>query len=610
MYRLMLFLLLGILPLFAQDNIVSVNYYEDQDQLLSVAKVHTSPELFFDKNRLIEHPTFDANVTLWLQIVLTNNSDEPVQKVIKFLDIRLDRMDLYDDNGNIITSMGDRVPFGGRVYKDVQIAIDLEAAPHTTTIRYIRFHNEDRSDLSYILEEKSVYQEALEYKKSVHAFFFGGMVVMLFYNIILYIFIRQKVFLTYIIYHTVLLVVMFYYNGLVSQYYRSDAYDVNGGNVPWILGYMAVILAITFLRDFLDVKKTTPRIDKTLQYFIYLILVMIPSQYIGFLPKQAFVVVMMPLSLYLLAISAYYSFFLRNMLAFFYFLGWITMLVAIVITGLLSLGLVERNDLTSDIFQLGTLIEVTLLSMGLAYRYKLTQEHLARQNSVIQEQAKLASMGEMIRHISHQWRQPLAAINSVTMRMDAEHRQQLLNQEVLEHDLGEIEDLTAYMSKTIQDFNSYFKADKVKKRVHLEAVVNNAYALVESTLERYRIDFNIVNDENEEILVYEGELIQVLLVIFNNAIDALVASEVEKRSLVVRIKQEGSVHLMYIEDSAGGIAKEHLNKVFEPYFTTKFEAQGTGIGLYMSKMIIEESMKGRLSVRNTEMGACFIIELR
>ena len=609
MYKLILFLLLTFTSLFSQVHDVSISYYLEHDVNLSSHEVLIQNDTLFKDNPLSTHTRFGANATVWLQVVLRNDSDSVTHKVVKFLDIRLDRMDIYDEKGQFINNLGDCVPFEHRTYKDVQIAIRLEAQAKETTVRYIRFHNTNRSDLSYLVMDRPTYEEGLLSRKVMHAFFFGGMVVMLFYNIVLYLFVRQRAFLIYILYHSALLGVMLYYNGIVSQYYHPDSFDVNGGNVPWVLTYITVILAIAFLRSFLNTHKETPKLDKTLRYFIYAIVLFIPFQYFKILPIQTIIVVMMPLSLFLLYVSAYYSFVRRNMLAFFYLLGWITMLVAIIITSLLSLGLVVRNDFTADIFQIGTLVEVTLLSMGLAYRYKLNQDQLLQQNRVIHEQAKLASMGEMIAHISHQWRQPLATINSVTMRMDAEHRQKVLERDVLDRDLEEIEEMTAYMSKTIQDFNSYFMADKTKNLCKLAQVVEKSHVLIESTLKRHSISFSIESLDQDEVRIYDGELIQVLLVIFNNAIDALVMCEETSKAIVVKIKQEGNRHCIYIEDNAGGIDPAHLTKVFEPYFTTKFEAQGTGVGLYMSKMIIEESMKGRLTVRNTEVGACFMIEL-
>ena len=318
---------------------------------------------------------------------------------------------------------------------------------------------------------------------------------------------------------------------------------------------------------------------------------------------------MMFLSLFLLYVSGYHSFVLKRKIALFYLLGWIVMLVAIIITGLLSFGYVQRNDFTIYIFQLGIIIEITLLSMGLAYRYKINQEALAESNRLIQEQAKLASMGELLRHISHQWRQPLSEINAVAMKIETEYRRETLDAKKLDENIEAIETITEHMSKTIQDFNSYFRSDKKSITVMPEQVIQKSLNLVKSSLKEHGIETSVVIEPTHSVKVVEGELVQVVLVLLNNARDAIVSKKCEAKWIKVWVREVDAKVLISVEDSGGGIAKENLSKVFEPYFTTKFEAQGTGIGLYMSKMIVEESLGGNLSVSNSRDGAKFIISL-
>jgi len=294
-------------------------------------------------------------------------------------------------------------------------------------------------------------------------------------------------------------------------------------------------------------------------------------------------------------------------LALFYLLGWLVMLIAIILTGLLSMGFIERNDFTAYIFQIGIMIELTLLSMGLAYRYKLNQDALREKNSVLHEQSKLASMGEMMRHISHQWRQPLSEINSVAMKIETEYRRKRLDEVRLDQHIGHIEEITEHMSKTIQDFNGYFKSDKEKALVTLESIVDKSIGLLMSGLSENEIKIEKIISYEKKVSIVEGELVQVLLVLLNNARDAIKSADVKEKWIKIYVAQERSHYIIEVEDSGGGIDEANLSKVFEPYFTTKFESQGVGIGLYMSKMIVEESMGGRLSVSNHVDGAIFKI---
>ena len=284
-------------------------------------------------------------------------------------------------------------------------------------------------------------------------------------------------------------------------------------------------------------------------------------------------------------------------------------MMSVVLTGFISLGLLERTIFTTSMFQMGSLFEITLLSMGLAYRYKLNQDQLSEKTAALHEQSKLASMGEMIRHISHQWRQPLSEINSVVMKIETDYRRKTMNVASLDQSLEQIENITEHMSKTIQDFNAYFKSDKEKSLVDLEDMVNHAVSLVMSGLSNSDIRVEKRVDHHNKVNIVEGEMVQVLLVLLNNARDAIINSKREDKWIKIRIYEEGSKSILELEDSGGGIDDENLTKVFEPYFTTKFESQGVGIGLYMTKMIVEESLGGKLTVANTSNGAKFTIIL-
>ena len=601
----MLFLLLFSLQTQALENETSVDiyYFDDSNSSYDIKDIIKKNNTLFHKKLGVDAVKFHPHVLLWMRIDLHNNSEYYSSKVVKFLDIRLDKMEIYSQKGELLNSVGDMVPFNQRRYKDAQIAIDIE----TEASLYIRFSNVDKSDLTYTVFDKEAYAESIIFKKVIQAFFFGALIIMLLHNAVLYLYIREKSFLFYLLYHTTLLFVMFYYNGLISQYYLPDEYGVNGGNVPGMFTYMSVILAMQFLRYFLSVKSYTPKIDRWLQAFIYINIVLLVLTPFDIVPKNLVIMIMMPLSIFLLFIASYHAFVLKRGLAFFYLLGWLVMLIAIILTGLLSMGFIERNDFTAYIFQIGIMIELTLLSMGLAYRYKLNQDALREKSSILHEQSKLASMGEMMRHISHQWRQPLSEINSVAMRIETEYKRKRLDEVRLDQHIGHIEEITEHMSKTIQDFNGYFKSDKEKVLVTLESVVDKAIGLLTSGLSQSEIKIEKIVLYENKVNIVEGELIQVFLALLNNARDAIKSSHVKEKWIKIYVTQERNNYIIEVEDSGGGIDEANLTKVFEPYFTTKFESQGVGIGLYMSKMIVEESMGGKLSVSNTKHGAKFSI---
>ncbi|SFV66767.1 Putative two-component sensor histidine kinase [hydrothermal vent metagenome] len=608
MLKHIVFILLFFLSLHASAQKVSpkVNllYFNDSNTHYTIKDVlHNSPTLF-TKDLNTSKAKFPAHTSLWLKF---SSRDTHKKQILKFLDIRLDKMSVYTKEGALIYEVGDKVPFNAREFKDAQIALSLDTLGSDKDILYIHFTNEDKSDLSYNTLTKEEYLENTFFKKEFQAFFFGALSIMLLYNFIFYLFLRNQTFFIYIVYHILVFIVMLYYNGMISQYYFPDSYNINGGNVPVFFLYLCVILAIEFLRTFLDIKDYTPRLDKLLRIFIGLIAILLILNPLELTPTHLPTLIMVPLSLLLIFTSAYHSFVLKRKVALFFFLGWLIMLLAIIVTAMLSFGLIVRNDFTSYIFQLGVLTEVTLLSLGLAYQYKMAQEELLKKSEILHKQSKLASMGEMLANISHQWRQPLSEINAVAMKIDADYYQKVLTQETLESDLQRIEGITHYMSETVESFNSYFKKDKHRQDTSLKEILQNVLTLLSGSLND--IDIKITSQEYSTLNVHKNELTQVILVILNNAIDALLENKIINKTITINIKKEEQKHILEISDNAGGIKTDNVEKVFEPYFTTKFKSDGIGIGLYMAKMLVQESLNGSLTLKNINNGAKFTITL-
>ncbi len=230
------------------------------------------------------------------------------------------------------------------------------------------------------------------------------------------------------------------------------------------------------------------------------------------------------------------------------------------------------------------------------------EKHLFHQN-------KLAAMGEMIGNIAHQWRQPLSQINSSVLVIDDILDDNNFKNIKLEEKLSEIESLTKYLSNTIDDFKDFFAQDKQKRIFNLRSTVEKALHIVRGNLQKHRVDTLLFIDENITYDSYENELQQVMVVILNNAKDAFIERNTFSPIIKISLEKEDNFYILTVCDNAGGMTKAVKEKIFEPYFTTKHKSQGAGIGLYMSKKIIHDSLNGELSVTNSELGACFKIKL-
>ena len=240
-----------------------------------------------------------------------------------------------------------------------------------------------------------------------------------------------------------------------------------------------------------------------------------------------------------------------------------------------------------------------------------------RQQNILAQQSKMAAMGEMIGNIAHQWRQPLSTITTTATGIKLQKQMDILDDEFLVQGLTGINNSAQYLSRTIDDFRNFFKTNKDKIEFNVEDAINKSLSL--SSAQLYNLQIEIIKDiENVKLSNYENEFIQVIINIISNAKDELIKKDTHFKKIIF-IKSYINNKSLYIniKDNAGGVPKELLNRVFEPYFTTKHQSQGTGIGLYMCKEIIEKNMGGVLKVENSTYtyndihfkGACFIIEL-
>ena len=224
-------------------------------------------------------------------------------------------------------------------------------------------------------------------------------------------------------------------------------------------------------------------------------------------------------------------------------------------------------------------------------------------------QGRQAAMGEMLGNIAHQWRQPLNIVGLIMQDLQDAQVHGQLTTEYLDKSVRRGMDVIQHMSQTIDDFRGFSRADKEKQTFFLNEIVDRVLSFVEAGFRSNHIAIDVKMPEAVEANGFSNEFAQVLLNILNNAKDALLDRRTPAPKLAIRVFKDQGRSVVTIADNAGGIADGDLDRVFDPFFTTKEEGKGTGIGLYMSKQIIEKNMSGRLTARNTAEGAEFRIEV-
>jgi len=236
-------------------------------------------------------------------------------------------------------------------------------------------------------------------------------------------------------------------------------------------------------------------------------------------------------------------------------------------------------------------------------RVKEEIEKRRQKEQLLMHQSKLAALGEMLGNIAHQWRHPLTRLSLLIQNLDMAFKMGKLDKKRFEKFKENALMQINYMSDTIDDFINFFKRDTKKVKFYPDEIINDALRLIEGRLKQNRVKVYLEVKNKEAINGYKTEFSQVILNILNNAIDVL--KDKEERKIWIRVDGKR----IEIEDSGGGVDKKIMDKIFEPYFTTKFQSQGTGIGLYMSKIIITKHFNGKLYVYNSKRGAVFVIEL-
>ncbi len=268
-------------------------------------------------------------------------------------------------------------------------------------------------------------------------------------------------------------------------------------------------------------------------------------------------------------------------------------------------GLLEQNTLTLEF----TKKKLETLNMNLESRIKNEIEKSTKQQALMLEQSKFVQMGEMIQNIAHQWRQPLSEINSTLLLIDGYLNSRDIMDDKIDEKLSQIENLTSYLSHTISDFQNFFDPNRQKESFKINDAVLKSLNIAKGRVEDLKIEIINNIDEKIEFFGQKEQLQQVFLVIINNAIDAIKINQIINPKIIFSLFKENDNLIIKISDNALGVDEKIITRIFEPYFTTKYKSKGTGIGLYMAKMIIQNSFEGDIFVENISNGVEFSIKI-
>lgn len=251
--------------------------------------------------------------------------------------------------------------------------------------------------------------------------------------------------------------------------------------------------------------------------------------------------------------------------------------------------------------------EFEQLNNQLTEKVKTEVELRVQQEQMLLQQYRMANMGSMLDAIAHQWRQPLMNINAILMNMEHSLDSKSVNTLYFGEKIDEVASLTQHMSQTIEDFRGLLKVEKMETLVSIKGAVDEVLGLMKNSLSDITVDCRVEN--SSDFIGYKSELIQVIIILLSNAIEVLDKRHIENKRITITISVHEEGAIIEIDDNAGGITNNNMAIIFDPYFTTKEQSGGTGLGLYIAKIIIEQRMNGQITASNTKHGAKFTLLL-
>ncbi|NOR57595.1 MAG: DUF3365 domain-containing protein [Sulfurimonas sp.] len=268
--------------------------------------------------------------------------------------------------------------------------------------------------------------------------------------------------------------------------------------------------------------------------------------------------------------------------------------------------IIEYNSIRHDITNKK---ELENLNISLKEKISVAITQTKEKEQHMLNQSKMAQMGEMLSMIAHQWRQPLAAISSTASALELKMLIEDYDQLVFTAGIKDIQAYSQHLSLTINDFRNFFKDSKVATKTTFENIIDDTVQIVKTSLQNHDTILSIHNDFKDEFCIYENEFKQVILNLIKNAEDAIIENDISHGLIEIKTYRHGTDAIFEVLDNGRGIDSEIMAKIFDPYFSTKDKKSGTGLGLYMSKTIIENHCLGSLECFNTQDGARFKITI-
>ena len=593
-----LFLLLLILS----PSLYSYTFYEDKSSTISQNQI-------FDYESKFQTPKQNSfsysNSTFWLKFDFSNEKDLTSQRYILFNFPVLNYVDMFYKTNGVLQEF----KHGAGEVKEFpfnEVILTIPLSETDNNIVYVRIkHNGVLSLENKIFHSKVELYKLLTLRSDVTMFMVSILLLIIFFIAILAYYLKEVMYRLYLF---LLLFSMLMHLAINN----SLTWLVGVQNIDFIFQVVIDLTAVTlylFIMNITHMKNTFPKIYKIFKWMTTLTLYILITEFLQnsnlLVIKTTYVV---PIFLSIMFISLAYMFYKKAKYSILISVGWLFFFISTIVLYFSIHGIIS-NIYTPIIWKFFIIMEMITFSLLLFYRIKELADNKLKNELVLEEQSKLAVIGETLTNIEHQWRSPLSKISSnlIALETELEIKGRVENKN-LRKSLISMTDTLEYMTNLVDYFKVFYMKDQVQKPF----LIGNAYLRVSRLLEydflKYGIEIEYVDSDKVRLVGHLNEFTQVILNILSNSRDIFIQRKIKKPKIEINVSKKSSNIIITIEDNAGGIDESSIDNIFNQFFSDK-EKQSTGVGLYLCKHIIEKKMNGTISVQNKNRGARFTIKL-
>lgn len=544
--------------------------------------------------------------TLWFRFSISNKTDNVQTRILYLSEPNIDEIDIFNINKNINESIFSggisRYNNQGVVDKSNPI-VTIEIAPTETITIYIKtlnaYHNANHIRL---FTNKSFYEYSIV-RYSLLYIYFGAIGALLLYNLFLYFSLKDNDYILYVLF-------VFFYG--FSNYQLLCLYPLDTVPTPAIgyaqgAGHLFWFAFHTlFSRQILQIKDYYPKIDKFILYNGYFLLALaFYALYDCSLALEIMNICMLFLPLFILGVSIA-LYFRKNKLASYYIVAQTLFISSSIIFGLLFASVLEYNYFTRFINLVGSLSEIILFSLALAYRTHLIRDENEKNNQLLNEYSKLSFIGQTMLNISHQWKSPINKIfNSINhIEVAREFNDQNLNK-VIDENLSNIKQTVLFLKDTALGQLDFYKSNTKQEKINLYEEINFLIKIIENEFSKKSIKVILNFDKDLNVTINKNYFLNVLMILFENSYKVFEKRKSKDPFIKISIFLENKHLKLQFEDNAQGV-KNDIDKIFNKTYSMN---NSTGLGLHLAKEIVQYKFNGIINASNTNFGICFHIQI-